>query len=80
MKTQRNLQSISTGMSLLVLALGFSSLGILSFIGTYQDSAVYGFSFPDTYSLVGSAISMIAGVTSLLGAFLYWSVWCRLMR
>jgi hypothetical protein len=80
MKTQRSLQRISTGISLLVLALGFSSLGILSFIGTYQDSAVYGFSFPDTYSLLGSTISMIAGATSLLGAFLYWTARSRLMR
>lgn len=80
MKRQRLLQRISTGISLLVLALGFSSLGVLAFIGTYQDSAVYGFSFPDTYSLVGSTISIFAGATSLLGAFLYWSTRSGLMR
>ena len=80
MKTPRSLQRISTGISLLILALGFSSLGILVFIGTYQDSAVYGLSFPDTYSLAGSTISIFAGAISLLGALLYWSEQSRLMR
>lgn len=80
MKTPRNLQKFSTGIGLLVPALGFSGLGILSFIATYQDSAVYGFSVPDYYSLVGSMISMVAGTISLLGAFLYWSAQSRLMR
>jgi hypothetical protein len=69
MKTPRSLQRISAGISLLFLALGFSSLGILSFIGICEDSSVYGFSLPDAYSLVGSAISMIAGAISLLGVF-----------
>ena len=80
MKTARSLQKFSTGIGLLVPALGFSGLGILSFIATYQDSAVYGLSIPDTYSLVGSVISVVAGIISLLGAFLYWSVQSRLMR
>jgi hypothetical protein len=71
MKTPRSLQRISAGISLLILASGFSSLGILSFIGTYEDSSVHGFSLSDTYSLAGSAISMIAGAMSLLNAFLY---------
>ena len=80
MKTPRSLQRISTGISLLILALGFSSLGILVFIGTYYDTAAYGLSFPDTYSLLGSTISIFAGATSLLGAFFYWSQWSRLTR
>jgi hypothetical protein len=71
MKTTRTLQRISTGTILLILASGFSSLGILSLIGTYEDSSVHGFSLPDTYSLAGSAISMIAGAISLLNAFRY---------
>jgi hypothetical protein len=69
MKTPRSLQRISAGIGLLILALGFSSLGILSFIGICEDSSVFGFSLPDAYSLVGSAISMIAGAVSLLGVF-----------
>jgi|SRR6516164_460534 len=80
MKTPRSLQKFSTGIGLLVPALGFSGLGILSFIATYQDSAVYGLSIPDIYSLVGSVISVVAGIISFLGAFLYWSAQSRLMR
>jgi len=80
MKTARSLQKFSTGIGLLVPALGFSGLGILSFIATYQDSAVYGLSIPDIYSLVGSVISVVAGIISFLGAFLYWSAQSRLMR
>jgi len=70
MKTPKSLQRISTGIGLLILALGFSSLGILSFSGTYGDSSVHGLSLSDIYSLIGSAISMTAGAISLLSVFL----------
>jgi len=79
MRIPTSLQKFCTGIGLLTLALGFSSLGILSFIGTYQDSAVYGFSIPNTFSLVGSVISMVAGTASLVGALLYWNTQSRLM-
>ena len=80
MKTPSSLQKFSTEIGLLIAALGFSGLGILSFIATYQDTAVYGLSIPNAYSLVGSVISIVAGTISLLGALLYWSAQSRLMR
>ena len=80
MKTPRSLQKFSSEIGLLVAAFGFSGLGIPSFIATYQDTAVYGLSIPNVYSLAGSMISIVAGTISLLGAFLYWSAQSRLKR
>jgi hypothetical protein len=71
MKIPRHLDKLSTSAGLLVLALGFTSLGFLSFIGRHPEDAANGLFFEATYSIVGSLISILVGATFLAIAVLF---------
>jgi hypothetical protein len=63
MKIPKHLDKISTGFGLVVLAVGFASLGFLSFINRHPEDAANGLFFEATYSIVGSLISILVGAT-----------------
>jgi hypothetical protein len=61
----------STGIGLLILAVGFSSLGFLSFINRHPEGAATGLFSEATYSIIGSSISILMGATFLIAAVLF---------
>ena len=61
----------STGVGLLVLAVGFSSLGFLSLINRHPEDAATGFFSEATYLIIGSSISILVGATFLVAAILF---------
>ena len=64
-------QRFSTGVSLLVLAIGFSYLGFVSFVHSIpEDEAIELFS-EASYAIVGSCVSLFVGVTFLIAAVLF---------
>jgi hypothetical protein len=62
MKTQRRLEKISTAISLLALALGFSVLGFL-IVAKEHESAT---------SIAGGILGIVLGATFLIAACLHW--------
>jgi hypothetical protein len=72
MKTQRYLQKISTGISLVVLGLGFSSLGLLSFVNKPQAGLANVPCMDSASCIAGSAASLLAGTTFLVATCVYW--------
>jgi hypothetical protein len=62
MKTRRRLQQISTAISLVGLALGFSGLGLLIIAKDHDGSA----------SITGGILGILVGVTFLIAACLHW--------
>jgi hypothetical protein len=68
----RNLKRISTGISLVMLWLGFSLLGILSFISRLPGESAMGPGVENEYCLAASAGSIFAGTIFLVAACLYW--------
>jgi len=70
-KTRRYLEKMSTSISLVILTLGFSLLGLLGVIKTL--------SIENSYAMVGSSISVLLGVAFLVAASLYWSRYSRIM-
>jgi hypothetical protein len=71
MNRPSRLRELSTGVGLLVLALGFSSLGILSLLKRYPKNAADGLFTESTYSFVGSFLSLLVGATFLVTAVLF---------
>jgi hypothetical protein len=71
MKTQNRLRTLSTNLSLVILALGFSALGFVSFINTQPGHTSSIFSVEHTYSLIGSAFSVLVGTTFLVAAITF---------
>ena len=71
----RNLKRIAAGVSLIMLALGFSLLGILSFMHRLQGELALGSSFEKNCSVAGSALSVVAGAIFFVVACIYWSRW-----
>jgi len=73
MKSRRRLQRISTAISLIVLSLAFSLLGLLSFFNKlHADLAQV--SFVDYASwIVGSFASLFVGTTFLAACCVYWT-------
>jgi hypothetical protein len=67
----RNLKRIATGVSLMMLALGFSLLGILSFVNRLQGDV--GSALERCCGVAGSAASVLAGAIFLVAAGMYWS-------
>jgi hypothetical protein len=59
------LRELSTGVGLLVLAVGFSSLGFLALLKRPPDNATVGILSERTYSLIGSLLSLLVGMTFL---------------
>ena len=68
MKTSTRLQRLSINLSLVILALGFSTLGFVSFINHQSDHTGSIFSVEHTYSLIGGIFSVLVGVTFLMAA------------
>jgi hypothetical protein len=62
MKTQKRLEKISTAISLLALALGFSVLGLLMVAKEHQDVA----------SIAGGILGISLGAIFLIAAHLHW--------
>jgi hypothetical protein len=62
MRTQKRLEKISTAISLLALALGFSVLGLLIVAREHKDAA----------SLAGGILGIFLGATFLIAACLHW--------
>jgi ABC-type transport system involved in multi-copper enzyme maturation permease subunit len=64
-------QRFSTGLSLLVLAIGFSSLGFASYVNGFpNDEATMLFSEASFYS-IGSFVSLFVGVIFLIATVLF---------
>ena len=62
MRTQRRLEKISTSLSLVGLALGFSVLGLLIVAKEHDDGA----------SITGGILGILVGVAFLTAACLHW--------
>jgi hypothetical protein len=62
MRTQKQVERVSTAMSLLVLALGFSLLGLLIVAKEHEDAA----------SIAGGILGIFLGATFLITACLHW--------
>lgn len=71
MKTPTDLRKLSTGAGLLVLAIGFASLGFLSFIHRHPQDPASGLLFEPSYSIVGGLISILVGVIFFAIAVLF---------
>jgi hypothetical protein len=65
MRTQRRLQKISTSISLVGLALGFSVLGLLIVAKEHDGGA----------SITGGILGILVGAAFLIAACLHWKCW-----
>jgi polyferredoxin len=72
MKSQRRLQKISARISLVILTLGFSFLGLLSFVNKPQADLATVPCVESASSIAGSAASLLAGTTFLVASCVYW--------
>ena len=73
MKITTYLQNRSTGISLVILSVGFSLLGILSFLNRHHDAEAASRYLNDSFCVAGSVVSLLTGATFLFAACLYWS-------
>ena len=78
--TRRWLKRISTSMSLVILTLGFSLLGLLTLINSNREGVVNTLSFENSSAVVGSSVSIVLGAAFLVAAFLYWSRYSQEFR
>jgi len=67
MKTLNRLRTLSTTLSLIILALGFSAIGFFP-LTNKSASTISAFSAENAYSLIGSGFSILVGVTFLVAA------------
>jgi hypothetical protein len=74
MKAQNYFHSLATSLSLIILALGFSSLGFISFLNNQPIHTGSIFSAENAYSLVGSSFSVLVGTTFLVAAIVFTAV------
>jgi hypothetical protein len=77
--TRRWLKRISTSMSLILLTLGFSLLGLLTLINSSRKGAVNTLCLENSSAVVGSSVSIVLGAAFLVTAFLYWSRYSRMV-
>jgi len=78
-KTRRCLKKISTSISLMILTLGFSLLGFLTFINSNRGGMITALSFENSFAMVGSSISIVLGIAFLVAASIYWSRYSRII-
>jgi hypothetical protein len=71
MKTHNQLRRLSTNLSLVILAVGFSALGFVSVINPQSGFSGSIFSVEHTYSLIGSTFSVLVGATFLVAAITF---------
>jgi hypothetical protein len=70
MKTSQHFQKISAGVSLFILALGFSSIGLMSLI--HPPLSGDSLAFSAMSSAVGGWASIAVASAFLFAAFVYW--------
>ena len=68
----RNLKRVSTGISLVILWLGFTFIGILSWISRLPEDAVMAGGLEKECCVAGSVGSVFAGTIFFVAACLYW--------
>jgi hypothetical protein len=68
MKTPNQLRTLSISLSLIILALGFSALGLIPFLNKPSSAASGFFSMENTYAFVGSSFSVLVGTIFLAAA------------
>jgi hypothetical protein len=78
-KTRTSLKKISTSISLVILTLGFSLLGLLTFVNINREGVNNALSFENSFSIAGSSISILLGAALLVAASLYWNRYSRIM-
>jgi hypothetical protein len=71
MKTPSRLRTLSINLSLVILALGFSALGLVSVISKQPNLSTGIFSVEHTYSLIGSVFSVLVGAIFLVAAIAF---------
>jgi hypothetical protein len=71
MKRNFYIEKLSTRLALLVLAVGFASLGFLSFINRPLEANETGLISDTTYSIVGSTIGVLVGIIFLTAALVF---------
>lgn len=75
MKSQTGLQKISAGISLVILSLGFSFLGLLSFFTKPHADLANVPRVDSAYRIAGSSASLLAGTTFLVASCFYWRLY-----
>ena len=68
MKTPNRLRTLSISLSLIILALGFSALGLVSYLNKPSSLTGGFFSVENTYAFVGSGFSVLVGTIFLVAA------------
>ena len=71
MKRNYTIEKLSTRLALLVLAVGFASLGFLSFLNRPLEPADTGLISVTTYSIIGSTVGVLVGLTFLTAALVF---------
>jgi hypothetical protein len=71
MKRNYTIEKLSTRLALLVLAVGFGSLGFLSFLNRPLEPTASGLISETTYSILGSTIGVLVGMTFLAAALVF---------
>jgi hypothetical protein len=67
MKILNRLRTLSTTLSLIILAFGFSAIGLVP-LTIKSGSTIGAFSAENAYPMVGSGFSVLVGVTFLVAA------------
>jgi len=70
-KKNRSIERLLTHLALLVLAAGFASLGLFSFINRPVELTPTGLISETTYSIIGSTIGVLVGMTFLAAALVF---------
>jgi hypothetical protein len=73
MRISSSFKHHSTGISLVILAIGFVSLGLLELINRPQRDFAAGTLLENNGSVIGSIVSIFAGAIFLVAALIYWS-------
>jgi hypothetical protein len=80
MKTPNQLRTLATSLSLVILALGFFALGLISFINKQPNYTSGIFSAENAYSFLGGSFSILVGATFLFAALSFTLVRSRSER
>jgi hypothetical protein len=66
------LEKICTSASLVILALGFALIGLVSFTTEHKGDVINGLPFENALFVVNSTISILIAATFSAAAFFYW--------
>jgi uncharacterized membrane protein YdcZ (DUF606 family) len=80
MKTPNQLRALATSLSLVMLALGFSALGFISFISKQPSYTSGILSAENAYSFIGGSFSILVGAVFLFAAISFTVVRSRSER